>query len=301
MQALLAGGSYPNSRSTLSGSTPLSLLCDNKDRWGQEFPGAVTILLSHGARLDSLPNNQGGELKELGFALEAVVDRWQVNSSVNGDVARITLQSFVEDEQNKEEESKTECQLCSMEYSFFKRQHHCRLCSSSCCDTCSKKHVLVDKKAVRTCDACFNMAFYRVNKSLQQSNRNSSAEIPTGTGSPNSRSPRASARPASPAQDQLVHQAKSELFQGSSSGKGSSSSGASGKGSGSSSPRGGKRGEEGSMGATKNALAEVGDRLRERGEKLAQLDDKSQELAAASSDFAMMAKQLNEQQKSRWF
>ena len=138
------------------------MLCDNKNKWDLEFSGAITILLSHGARLDTtLSTNQLGELKDLGFqsSMDAVIDQWQSNSSVNGDIAKITLHCFVPvvvEEEKKEEESKNECQLCSLEYSFFKRQHHCRLCAASCCDSCSKKQVIVEKKALRTCDACFN-------------------------------------------------------------------------------------------------------------------------------------------------
>jgi hypothetical protein len=53
--------------------------------------------------------------------------------------------------------------------------------------------------------------------------------------------------------------------------------------------------------ATMATMNETKDRLLERGEKLSQLQDKTGDLANQASEFARLAKQLNEQQKSRWF
>jgi hypothetical protein len=50
-----------------------------------------------------------------------------------------------------------------------------------------------------------------------------------------------------------------------------------------------------------SAMSEVHDRLLERGEKLNKLTDKSADVANAAEEFAKLAKQLNDQQKSRWF
>lgn len=54
--------------------------------------------------------------------------------------------------------------------------------------------------------------------------------------------------------------------------------------------------------STANVLSEARQNLEERGQKLNQLSDKTDKLAAASSDFADMAKQLKkQQQKSSWW
>lgn len=54
--------------------------------------------------------------------------------------------------------------------------------------------------------------------------------------------------------------------------------------------------------STASVLSEARQNLQERGEKLNQLSDKTDKLAAASSDFADMAKQLKkQQQRSSWW
>ena len=48
-------------------------------------------------------------------------------------------------------------------------------------------------------------------------------------------------------------------------------------------------------------MSEAHERLLERGEKLNRLTDKSADVNNAAEEFAKLAKQLNEQNKSRWF
>jgi Synaptobrevin len=55
------------------------------------------------------------------------------------------------------------------------------------------------------------------------------------------------------------------------------------------------------LSGTMGAMSEAHERLLERGEKLNKLTDKSADVANAAEEFAKLAKQLNEQQKSRWF
>ena len=50
-----------------------------------------------------------------------------------------------------------------------------------------------------------------------------------------------------------------------------------------------------------STMSEAHDRLVERGEKLNKLNDKSADVANAAEEFSKLAKQLNEQQKNRWF
>lgn len=55
------------------------------------------------------------------------------------------------------------------------------------------------------------------------------------------------------------------------------------------------------LSSTANTLSEAHERLQERGEKLSRLSDRTDELSNQAGEFARMAKQLNEQQKNRWF
>lgn len=50
------------------------------------------------------------------------------------------------------------CKTCSAEFKLFTRRHHCRLCSFSFCDTCSKysaRTSLLKSESYRCCQACF--------------------------------------------------------------------------------------------------------------------------------------------------
>ena len=62
----------------------------------------------------------------------------------------------------------------------------------------------------------------------------------------------------------------------------------------------GKDTQSGISGAM-SSMSEAHDRLVERGEKLNTLRDKSADVSNAAEEFAKLAKQLNEQNKSRWF
>lgn len=53
--------------------------------------------------------------------------------------------------------------------------------------------------------------------------------------------------------------------------------------------------------STVGVLHETHEQLFQRGEKLSQLSERSADMANQANEFARLAKQLNEQQKSRWF
>ncbi|RYG69591.1 hypothetical protein EON64_02310 [archaeon] len=42
----------------------------------------------------------------------------------------------------------TKCRLCSVPFTMFRRNHHCRLCNILCCDDCSKKRCVIDNAQV---------------------------------------------------------------------------------------------------------------------------------------------------------
>lgn len=50
-----------------------------------------------------------------------------------------------------------------------------------------------------------------------------------------------------------------------------------------------------------STMNETYSQLMERGDKLSKLSDKTEEMSHQAGEFARLAKQLNEQQKSRWF
>ena len=187
---------------------------------------------------------------------------------------------------------------------MFKRQHHCRLCDSTCCDDCSKKKAVVDGSSsgsstqVRCCDACFNYLSHKIEKQKirnirKNKSKSSSRIVDTGDTSKkktmtmessNKRSSAASAIAVDPSI------AKSKLF-------------------GAAGIRRAAADEEetksmrvqGGLSKTMSAMSEVKDRLMDRGEKLGRLNDKSGDIANAAEDFAKLAKQLNQQQSRRWF
>ena len=43
-------------------------------------------------------------------------------------------------------DSKEKCVLCSTTFSLFKFAYKCKLCDATCCDDCSKKRVILNKK-----------------------------------------------------------------------------------------------------------------------------------------------------------
>ena len=52
-----------------------------------------------------------------------------------------------------------ECELCKTEFTFWKRRHHCRICGSVVCWTCSQNRLFVPgyKGAARVCKNCFEL------------------------------------------------------------------------------------------------------------------------------------------------
>lgn len=169
---------------------------------------------------------------------------------------------------------KTICTLCMSGFTIFKRQHHCRLCETLCCDDCSKKRVTCtsDGKAaqVRVCDSCYNVVADRVDVAR-------TTLFLSGKGT----SPHAA--------EADFDSEKKSLLSGS-----SASQGQDGRGQRGAAASGGTSG-------TMSALSEAGKNLEERGERLRNLDDKSKKLADASHEFANLAKQLNQQQQRSWW
>jgi tetratricopeptide (TPR) repeat protein len=55
------------------------------------------------------------------------------------------------------------CELCKATFTFFRRQHHCRVCSRACCSDCSKFGAIViefdSQNKVRICRTCKQQGF----------------------------------------------------------------------------------------------------------------------------------------------
>ena len=75
------------------------------------------------------------------------VHRCRVNSLV---IREDALTMAADPSSAKEKEKSKTCSLCGFQYTLFRRQHHCRMCASSCCDDCSKKKVLLQGQPVST-------------------------------------------------------------------------------------------------------------------------------------------------------
>ena len=69
-----------------------------------------------------------------------------INANTSDDLSPKTKSKEKDGANNKDKI----CNLCGFIFTMFKRQHHCRLCDSSCCDDCSKKRAVVQEQQVGT-------------------------------------------------------------------------------------------------------------------------------------------------------
>ncbi|KAK6037143.1 FYVE zinc finger [Cooperia oncophora] len=53
----------------------------------------------------------------------------------------------------------TQCTACSEKFSISKRKHHCRMCGSIFCASCSEGRIKLpsNSKPARVCDQCFTL------------------------------------------------------------------------------------------------------------------------------------------------
>lgn len=172
----------------------------------------------------------------------------------------------------------TKCILCSTVFTLFLRQHHCRLCNVLCCDYCSKGRATLKGSQVRVCDSCYTVTQTCID-TIRENNLKSaviSSQLVTS---------------ATPTKASEVHASdKAKLLSGATpaSDKKSNKDPATAK-------------AQGGLSDTMNTLGETKDMLLQRGEKLNELSEKTAQLNDSASEFAKLAKQLNEQQKNRWF
>ena len=79
-----------------------------------------------------------------------------VSSSKYTPVSQTSKEPFFTSKSKWINESK--CQICTKSYSMMRRQHHCRCCFISCCDSCSdlRVHISAYKDKVRSCVQCYD-------------------------------------------------------------------------------------------------------------------------------------------------
>eukprot|EP01126_Amoeba_proteus_P000360 TRINITY_DN10110_c0_g1_i5.p2 TRINITY_DN10110_c0_g1~~TRINITY_DN10110_c0_g1_i5.p2 ORF type:complete len:104 (-),score=19.82 TRINITY_DN10110_c0_g1_i5:632-943(-) len=59
-----------------------------------------------------------------------------------------------------EDSTVTKCPSCTVEFDFFERRHHCRLCGGIFCDTCSSWRAPIQEQASeaeRVCKECIGV------------------------------------------------------------------------------------------------------------------------------------------------
>jgi ankyrin repeat protein len=169
LKVLLEAGSRPNVRDT-TGRTVLQLIVESEDVWGHRFGDAIDTLLYFGARLsDESPQNAvirespqcSIEDAQAEWNSELVVDADYISlikspmgqfkdleDSIVPGQASLRGSSSNENLTKKKDEKEKTCNLCDFKFTLFRRQHHCRLCDSVCCEDCGKKKAIVESQQV---------------------------------------------------------------------------------------------------------------------------------------------------------
>lgn len=181
IRALLKAGAKPNYQDC-QGRTPLSMLVmdsEAQQRWQdrEEILPPLAMLISFGARADDPAVAAALKNKFSELAVPAFVEKWaslaaidcnalnvkgnhfeiltdldspaQTNDSIDGGgVSSPRSQLQTQASVGLAIGKKGGCTLCCVQFTLFRRQHHCRLCNALCCDECSKKRAVLDATQV---------------------------------------------------------------------------------------------------------------------------------------------------------
>jgi len=291
IRSLLRNGAKPNQKDKL-GRSILHILLDPETSlfWDDDddLLNAISVSISYGARFDDILSiTIKSKFPQFNFL--AIQEKWNSFNVLDGKLLDIRLNQFDYQQYISEDVSLSSsqystnrnansgnnngpaCSFCSFVFTMFRRQHHCRLCNNLCCDECSKKRVIVDSSQVRTCDCCYNKIATQTEIYRSQEAAASAQKIRVEGVSKDSNEQKRALFNSSDEANQ-IHTGNSEKMKSSN-----------------------------KIGNTFSVMNETYDRLQERGEKLNRLADRSEEMVNQASEFARLAKQLNEQQKSRWF
>jgi hypothetical protein len=100
------------------------------------------------------PSISSGDKKLMDSVFLMLRSQWAIASIIASPVRTATLPEWAKDE------AFSNCTLCSTEYGFFTRRHHCRLCGGVFCGNCSTARSDLSKfnmTNVRLCILCFGM------------------------------------------------------------------------------------------------------------------------------------------------
>ena len=288
LKALLEAGARPNRRDGL-GRSPLQLVAEASELWGSHLSDAVGTLVSYGARLDDsvlCGDNLTVRQRCPDVNFDEAAAEWARDALVSAEALGFQSNSLLVE---TEEAPRTQdaCQLCQAPFSLFKRQHHCRMCNILCCDDCSKKRVTVEGSTQRCCDSCFNILARK-----EQQRREEHLKAQTERSKTDALQKKIAhhmqkkegGRGNGGGADQHADK-KKELFN-----KAVVKEDKPGK----------TPAASNNLSATMASMNELKDAMVERGEKLDRVNEKSDQMKNAASDFAKLAKQLNQKSNS-WF
>jgi len=285
LRVLLEHGAFPNIPD-IRGRRPIDIMNEHVTRWKDGLQSSLLLLMSHGGRTEEGPPSELRS-EDATLVINEGISMWSKKGLLNGDDIKLSLKEFDHHSdattvaaQCVEAGKPPPCTLCRATFTIFRRQHHCRLCDSLCCDECSKKRVTISKQAVRVCDGCYNVVSHRIDIARAEAFMSGKGNMPLPPVqhgdiiSPDSRD------------KDKISASRDALFKGTS---------------GKSSEVSKSESTISSSTATMETLADAKLKLQERGEKLEQLSDKSAKLADASKEFANMAKLLKERNQQSWW
>ena len=264
------------------------------------------LLFSSGARLNH-PSNpphfaSDANINLLGTAerIHESITSWDKHGSIECFMAGVVK---VNDKEKSSIKSPSVCSICRAKFGLIStRKHLCNVSKAWVCDDCSQKRVIVDGEEVRVSNGMYVVVMEHGKRVLERKEKERKLRekriLREMEEEESARRNAAASRRVSSQADENAN--RTELF-----GKQRQSIIAAVKGVGDffngeerdSNSKGDVSSSSRKVEGAAAAAAEARDRLNERGEKLSQLSEKTEALANQSSEFARLARELNQQQK----
>ncbi|KAF1329878.1 Zinc finger fyve domain-containing protein 16, partial [Globisporangium splendens] len=70
--------------------------------------------------------------------------------------------------------TRSSCSNCKRAFRLWTKKHHCRFCGEVVCRNCSTQRILIQKKTLRSCDACVSVNVMSIS---ELSRRNSASDV----------------------------------------------------------------------------------------------------------------------------
>jgi len=148
MKLLLDHGASPNSRDR-QGNTPIHCISVSDSNHLE----LGSLLIKNGARTDVV-NALAQKPTWCAFISSEIINPernlWMKLDRVSSDTIHGDDYLWVPDNES------IRCMSCSMQFTMFKRRHHCRFCGNLVCGSCSTKRFIYNQSTLRSCDSCFN-------------------------------------------------------------------------------------------------------------------------------------------------